>query len=241
MSVEGGPDIVTNGLVLYLDAANNRSIVSGSTTWFDLSRNGNTGSLINGPTYSSANGGSILFDGTNDYVGCGDIIRGRTEFSVESWIKTSDTRVGNNGTYQNPSIFGTQHGSGISGDIAVTLKSGNLGFYHELNGGSGYIDTGVFVSNNTWKHIVLTKTTAGVIILYLNGSSIYTGSGFTSAIRTTDLQFFNWEIGRAYWYGEDAQMLRFTGNIATNLLYSRSLAPTEVRQNYHATKGRYGL
>ena len=68
MSVEGGPDIVTDGLVLHLDAANNRSFVSGSTTIFDLSGNRNTGSLVNGPTYSSVNNGGIVFDGTNDHI-----------------------------------------------------------------------------------------------------------------------------------------------------------------------------
>ena len=95
MSVEGGPDIVTNGLVLYLDAANNRSIVSGSTTWFDLSRNGNTGSLINGPTYSSANGGSIVFDGANDYVACGNLTT-LNNMSIGMWVKV----LSNAGSYK---------------------------------------------------------------------------------------------------------------------------------------------
>ena len=69
-TLNGGPgNIVTNGLVLYLDAANYQSYISGSTTWYDLSGNNNSGSLVNGPTYSSTNAGSIVFDGTNDYVG----------------------------------------------------------------------------------------------------------------------------------------------------------------------------
>ncbi len=67
-TVGGGVNIVTNGLVLYLDASNTKSYVSGSTTWSDVSRSGNNGTLINGPTFNSANGGSIVFDGTNDYV-----------------------------------------------------------------------------------------------------------------------------------------------------------------------------
>ena len=57
-----------NGLVLALDAANTKSYPGSGTTWTDLSGRGNTGTLTNGPTYSSANGGSIVFDGTNDYV-----------------------------------------------------------------------------------------------------------------------------------------------------------------------------
>ena len=64
-----GPRIVSNGLVLCLDAANKRSYPGTGTTWTDLSGNSNNGTLTNGPTFSAGNMGSILFDGTNDYVG----------------------------------------------------------------------------------------------------------------------------------------------------------------------------
>jgi hypothetical protein len=67
-TVGGGVNIITDGLVLYLDAANTKSIVSGSTTWNDLSRSGNNGTLVNGPTFNSGNGGSIVFDGLDDYM-----------------------------------------------------------------------------------------------------------------------------------------------------------------------------
>jgi len=66
--IHGPQPIVTNGLVLALDAANQKSYVSGSTTWIDLSGNNNTGTLTNGPTYSPLNNGSIVFDGTNDLM-----------------------------------------------------------------------------------------------------------------------------------------------------------------------------
>jgi hypothetical protein len=63
MSVIGGPDIITDGLVLYLDAANTKSYIGSGTTWKDLSRNSNDGTLTNGPTFDSGNSGSIVFDG----------------------------------------------------------------------------------------------------------------------------------------------------------------------------------
>ena len=63
-----GPHIVTDGLVLHLDAANTKSYQSGSTTWFDKSGYGINGTLTNGPTFSSANRGIIVFDGVNDYI-----------------------------------------------------------------------------------------------------------------------------------------------------------------------------
>ena len=63
-----GPTIVNNGLILALDAADNNSYSGSGTTWSDLSGNNNTGTLTNGPTFGSTNGGTIVFDGTNDYA-----------------------------------------------------------------------------------------------------------------------------------------------------------------------------
>ena len=85
-----GPKIVRDGLVLALDAADRNSYISGSTTWTDLSGNGNTGTLTNGPTYSSANGGSLVFDGSNDYVDIPYLLlSGSQDFTVNIWIKAN--------------------------------------------------------------------------------------------------------------------------------------------------------
>ncbi len=68
MAFTRGANVVTDGLVLCLDAANPKSYISGSTSWRDTSGNTNNGTLVNGPIFNSDNGGSILFDGTNDYA-----------------------------------------------------------------------------------------------------------------------------------------------------------------------------
>ena len=98
MSTIGGANIVSDGLVLCLDAANRKSYVNGSTVWRDLSGNNNSGSLVNGPTFSSANGGSIVFDGTNDYVQIGSNLlpSGNSSHTVFSWVnkKTDNTGGG---------------------------------------------------------------------------------------------------------------------------------------------------
>ena len=86
-AVEGGPNVVYNGLVLYLDAANNKSYVSGSTSWLDLTPNqSNSGSLTNGPTFNTGSGGNIVFDGTNDYIDFYASSLGTTT-TVELWAK----------------------------------------------------------------------------------------------------------------------------------------------------------
>jgi hypothetical protein len=64
----GYRDTITNGLILNLDAANTKSYPGSGTTWTDLSQYKSNGTLTNGPTFSSTNGGGITFDGTNDFV-----------------------------------------------------------------------------------------------------------------------------------------------------------------------------
>ena len=91
MSLNHSPKIVTDGLVLCLDAASRKSYPGSGTTWFDRSGNGNNGTLTNGPTFSSDNGGSIVFDGTNDYVNCGTTLGnfGTSNFTINFFFKTS--------------------------------------------------------------------------------------------------------------------------------------------------------
>jgi len=184
--------------------------------------------------------GKITFDGITNYIDCGDIVRGRETFSAESWVKTEDVRVGANGSYKNPSIFGTQHGSGASGDFALCVKSGNLGYYAEL-GSTGYRDSGVFIADNIWHHLAVTKDLEGIIKLYVDGVEVYSRTGNTALLRTTDLQQYHWEVGRAYWRGEDSTMLRFNGDIATHRFYDRALSASEILANYNNQKTRFNI
>ncbi len=88
-----GAPVVDSSLQLWLDAGQTSSYSGTGTTWTDLSGNSRTGTLTSGPTYSSANGGSIVFDGTNDYV---ELINdSRTQFTnksqatIEAWVNAS--------------------------------------------------------------------------------------------------------------------------------------------------------
>ena len=68
MGLSHSPSIITQNLVLCLDAANSKSYPGSGTTWYNLIPGGVNGTLTNGPTYSSANGGVIALDGVNDYI-----------------------------------------------------------------------------------------------------------------------------------------------------------------------------
>ena len=87
MSFSNGPTVVTNGLVLSLDAGDRNSYVSGSTTWFDLAGT-NNGTLTNGPTFNTGSFGSIVFDGVDDYVATTGIQA--PSFSISSWVRLNE-------------------------------------------------------------------------------------------------------------------------------------------------------
>ena len=83
------PQIVTNGLVMYLDAANPKSYPTTGTAWYDRSGNGNTGTLTNGPTFNSGNNGSIVFDGIDDYVSLSSSPNLTNPLTICGFINTS--------------------------------------------------------------------------------------------------------------------------------------------------------
>ena len=92
-----GPNIVKDGLVLHLDAANYKSYPGSGTTWSDLSGNGNNGTLTNGPTFDSGNRGSIVFDGSNDFVYLSNpssLAFGTGDFSIEIWCNPDSINEG---------------------------------------------------------------------------------------------------------------------------------------------------
>ena len=221
MAFNYSPKIVTDGLVLYLDAANNRSYPGSGTTWVDLSRGNNNGTLTNGPTFNSANGGSIVFDGTNDFINCGNSANLQiTVGSIAAWVKTSTP--GNSFR----SIIAKQSAWGlfIADNILVTYDWGN----------SSTRSTGINIADNTWKYVTLTFTeTLGTpsnnAIVYLNGNAV-----LTTTVKNSN-QSVNVQIAEA----NASQFLN--GNIAAASVYNRVLSQTEITQNYNATKTRFGL
>jgi hypothetical protein len=225
-----GPKIVRDGLVLNLDAADRNSYPGSGTTWFDVSGNGNSGTLTNGPTYSSVNNGSIIFDGTNDIVNIGASSKYLSAYhAYELWIKTSG--LGSN----------TQSGLlGISYGLTINLQSnGSFNYLVYSNEASAYIinagTTGLNLLDNNWHHIVCTRGVSAYGI-YVDGVLNTTGSPGS------------W-TGTNIWAAMDAQIgnnpnnvnLLYLGSMALVKIYNRGLTAQEVLQNYNATKTRFGL
>jgi len=219
--------IVTEGLVLNLDAGNPLSYPGTGTTWTDLTVNANDGTLINGPTFDSANGGSIVFDGTNDYVSSFPIqISGNGSKTVSCFFKINTTiRSG---------LCGTRNSdTGLNGWVLCVNRttSGNLSYFHTSG---SILEIAAGISTNTWYNACVTyDVSTAIATLYLNG--IIIGSPATS-FTTINSSSFNGVIG-----AETVNVGFLNGNIAQTLIYNRALSSTEVLQNYNATKNRYGL
>ena len=219
--------IVTSGLVLNLDASNVSSYPGSGTSWFDLSGNGNTGTLTNGPTFNSANGGSIVFDGSNDYVSSFPTqISGVGSKTVSAWIKINKTsRVG---------LAGIRDGGSQTGWVFTVNRTtyGNLTYFHT---GGSTLEVAAGIITNTWYNVCVTyNLTSTTAILYLNGVQI--GSPSTSFTAITPSSFKG-VVGNE----DSAFSDLFSGNIAQTLIYNRALSASEVLQNYNITKAKFGL
>jgi hypothetical protein len=224
MATIGGSNIVTNGLVLALDAANPKSYVSGSTTWRNLSENNISGSLVNGPTFSSANGGSIVFDGVDDYVVTNTNLT-LSNATLLCWIK----RNGNQSQYDG--ILFSRFPSSATG---LNFGASNQLGYHWNDTATTYNwNSGLTIPDNTWCMIVVTITpTVGVAYLSQNGL-------ITSSINTTT---HNSASSLSFNLFRDPAASRFSsGDISNVQIYNRTLSSQEVLQNYNALKSRYNL
>ena len=231
--IDSGQEIVTNGLVLHLDAAQRRSYSGSGTVWTDLSGNSNNGTLTNGPTFNSANGGSIQVDGTDDYsLVSNKFMTGFTAFTFEMWVYATDNLGGTLCCYNVPTVHSGPQFSFDLNSIGLIVYNGN---------GSNYIyNYSTTLSNkiNTWYHVVSTWTTAG-IKLYLNGVDV-SGSNVTLSPPTSvpgDVQ--GQIVAFRIAAGLTNQNSYFKGLISNIKVYNRALSGTEILQNYNATKARF--
>jgi len=217
--VHGIKPIVTSGLILCLDAANRKSYPSPFTgnTWTDLSGNGNTGTLTaTSIGYNSANGGSLTFDGTDDYV-----------------QKTSATANMSAGVTMEVIFKSTDMTSRAQGLMSWNSAPPYINLWCQGDGKLrfecfGAYSTAATFSNNTWYHLVGTYKNND-LNLYVNGSNVIFNipqGGTLSSSYTGNIII-----------GEFAGYL--SGNIAKAAIYNRALSATEIQQNYLATKSRY--
>jgi hypothetical protein len=228
-TVSGGPNIITDGLVLYLDASNTKSYPGTGTTWSDLTRNGNNATLVNGPTFSSANGGSIVFDGTNDSISFISNPTITNQVTISTWCNMDPSNI--NGT----SIIA----SAITGrelSYRLIYSSNSVQWAIATTNNAWYTtgtNIGAFAQNNTWFNVTAIYS-GQTIFLYVNGILQATGGSLSGNLLST---VNNFSI-----MGNTASNITFgRGRIANYQVYNRTLSAREIFQNFNTTKTRFGL
>jgi hypothetical protein len=216
-------NIVTNGLVLNIDPANSSSYSGIGNTIYDLSGFGNTGTLTNGPTFSALNGGSLVLDGSNDYVSFSNAYASSfgitSNATISVWAKIIDEN------YYQPFIGFYNPSAGNRSDFGIDIHADDTLRIWKSDSASGTANTIFF---NNWDHYVLTSD-ASSLKVYRN--TILLQNASIAGTITNNRMFIigsNWDgTGRI--------------NFSQVQIYNRALSATEIMQNYNATKGRFGL
>ena len=239
----GGDNVVTDNMVVYLDAGNSSSYSGSGTAWNDVSGNSNNFTLINGPTYSSSDGGAIVFDGTNDYAtspsGVSYLKFGTNDYSYGVWAQF-------NSFADNASTLSTKQDNDLgSVNTNWQLDFGGAGgrFRHVFrHGASGQqiFESTTAASTGTWYYIfIVNDRSENAMRMYINGSLLSDGINYSTVYGTsTDVGNFDgfWRVGA------NRGLHTFTnGKIAQVHVYKgKALTASEVLQNYDASKSRYG-
>jgi hypothetical protein len=220
--------IVTNGLVLNVDAGFTPSYSRSGTTWYDVSSIGNNGTLTNGPTFNSDNGGSIVFDGVDDFVDLPHLINVSNPITWNIWFKTIST----NGAllsdwYSQPFSFLFRI---LDGQFALGLRNSN-----RVDISDASVGRFTLTSNIIYNICVTYSQTVGGLNIYSNGVLItQTGNNVSPP------NIFNTSNNFSIGVKQDT-LTYLNGSVYMANIYNRALTAQEVLQNYNALKGRFGL
>jgi hypothetical protein len=228
MSVNGGPDIVSDGLVLYLNAIDSNSYVPGASNWVDLVSRKVLCPMINSPTFDPTFGGSIVYNGTNTYTSFYAPNLGTTT-TVEMWA-----RIGSG--YSNKMFFGWFQ-------YDVWCGNGNLGY--NTAQGDIYGITSAAVSSlglvNSWKHYIFEMRSDVSYTnnkIYVNGVSQSLSQVLSN--ENVSNRDFNNGYGRISNWSFDLLYL-MPMNCSVFKVYNRSLSQSEIDENFNYFRKRYGI
>lgn len=213
---------VGDGMVLDLDAGRRTSYPGTGLTWTDISGYASSGSLVNGPIFDSANGGSIVFDGIDDYVrtNLNTALNLNGNYTISVWLKTTATT--------DKAIVQRYLSSGAFPGYAISLNRSTAGKVDIFTGGTWYTNKGTGINSGAWINIVFTVSGTSAVF-YQNG----TATAFTvnaSNSNPSDNLF----IGTT-----EAASNFLSGNIAIIQIYNKALTAEQVTQSYNSLKTRF--
>lgn len=243
-----GPRIITNGLVMCVDAGDRNSYSGSGTSWTDLSGNSINGALTNGPTFNTNNGGSIVFDGVNDLASLTNATKlqftNSQPYSISAWLYWTET------TNVVSTVFSYSTSTSPNAGYYLSLDRGALRsrsflfdyfdgtYYKSIQGNIGVVPL------NTWINVCgtcpynnLTATNAAKF--YINGvlSSYTDRSTLISAPLSINYTSLTSVIGNR---GATA-FQPFKGNIANVSIYNTVLSDSDILKNFKATRTRFGV
>ena len=236
MGVAYNRKIITDGLILCLDAANSKSYPGSGTAWTDLSGRGNTGTLTNGPTYSSGNLGSLVFDGTNDSVSIPlSTSLNKTQGTMNFWVYPTRYN-GSNGYFVN-------RDSSTSNAVDwLWIGPYSNTFYFRLGNGSdcctndlSFGSVSSVIPLNSWTNMCFTWVSNGTSAIYKNGT-LYTSRSIGNVPSTNPSATGIIGLG----HGGNGDEF-FAGRIAQTQIYNRALTAAEIQQNFNALRGRFSI
>lgn len=254
MAVYAGPNIIKDGLVLHLDAANFESYPGSGTLWADLSIQANHGTLTNGSTYSGANGGSITFDGTNDLASFGNVPLSNTnKITIDFWCKVLYYPEVNGGgvivmelsTNYNVATEGLFIGIG---DDSAPSFNGTFPISLNIRGNTGYNIHGYdksSVNDLKWHNwcCIFDKSVSGTnpieSKLFIDSVEKTVTTFVDSSLRTDNTNNFGNQP--LYIGSRSGGVAPSNIQIGSVKIYNRVLSATEIQQNFNAIRGRYGL
>lgn len=230
-------NLITNGLIFYVTGQQAQSYPGSGTTWSDLTSSAFNLTLQNGPTFDSANGGSIVFDGTNDWAFRASALNAGNSFTASVWFNvtaigtTQRALIGNGFPY----AFGGNYGWYLTLGQATTNNSAFLSVGRDAQARVTAANT---FTLNTWQQITATRIDGAStnIKLYRNGveTAYSTAGGSATGILYTTNEFY---IANRY----STAPTPLPGKIGEVQIYNRVLSADEILYNFNATRGRYGV
>jgi hypothetical protein len=222
--------LTNSSLVLHLDAGNPASYSGTGTTWNDLSGNGSNVTLVS-TTYSSANGGSIVFNGTSSYANFDANIGSTNAVTVEMWVKTNSLKAPTGGMY-----FGFNSYNAWTSGGNIGYNTANSDHYGVPNSKVDYLGI-----EGAWRHLVFVMYASSKTSnkIYVNGES--QTMSYSNGIFSTASADFNSGSGKISGWRFPNQALSWllNMNVASFKLYNRELTAQEITNNFNATSTRF--
>lgn len=233
MSGNVAPNIVTGGLVFYVDSANIKSY-SSSLYWNDMISTSVNGLLTNGVTFSSTNNGYFVFDGVNDYINFGDKNLGLDLISKSfcAWVYLSSSLANPTGIIDKDFDIAPGNNGGWGFWVGSDRK---LWWWNTSN--QDIRDNGSrTIGTNTWTHVAVAYNSS------TKNASFYINGTLNSSVSNSNITELS-SGAQSLVIGciRDGVGGYLSGRIANVLAYNKLLSASEILQNYNATKTRFGL